>query len=350
MRYGIKMGIACLLSWGISYAIASEYGVWAVVSTIVAMQMNVAESFQQGIQRITGTVLGAALGVSLLLLVPNDPLVLGLAVFGVALGCGYLTRFSTISPITAIAAVVVFFTGSQHLGAGYMDAVSFGLMRVLEIAIGVGCAFLVSLILWPVRLVDTLRADLSLQFHENARLFDEILESFLVDQHPLPYTILKQVEGKIWDNHTRLSKARRHESMLYHYEHEVMKIQVMALDRAAESLRSMLEALNDYDEEGRDSMIGQELRGLGDAIMAALRHIGGGTPTTPAPDLVRGLTGGVGLVEQKLALLRNQDMTKHFSLHKVLQIFAFYQAMRLLAESLLIALDSLADKSRSPRS
>ncbi|MDL2279334.1 FUSC family protein, partial [Desulfovibrio sp. OttesenSCG-928-G11] len=333
VRYGIKMGVACFLSWAISYAIGSEYGLWAVVASIVAMQVNVAESFQQGVQRVIGTALGAALGVLLLLTVPPEPLLMGLAVFVVALGCGYLTRFSPISPITAIAAMVVFFIGGEHLGSGYMDAVRFGLMRVLEIAIGVGCAFVVALLLWPVRLVDTLRADLGLQFNESARLFDEILSAFIYDQRPMPYRALKTVESRIWDNHERLAKARRHESILYHYEHAVMKIQVTALDRSTESLRSMIEALNDYDEEGRDPLIGPELRELGDAVMAALRHLGGASPTTAAPDLVRGLTGGVGAVEMRLMELRRNKATAELNLHKLLQIFAFYQAARLLAES-----------------
>lgn len=345
LRYGVKMGIAAALAWALSYLLGSEYGIWAVVAAIVAMQINVAESLHMGMQRVLGTVLGAGLGVVLLLLMPKTPLFMCLAVFGIALGFGYLTRFSSVSPVAAIAAVVVLFAGTEQMTLGYGDAVSFGLMRVLEIAIGVGSAFLVSLVLWPVRLVDTLRADLSLQFHEGARLLDAVLNSFLSDQHPLPYSLLKNIESRIWDNHERLAKVQRHESILYHYEHRVMKIQVSALDRTTESLRSMLEALNDYDEEGRDPLTGPEMRELGDAIMAALRHLGGEKPTAAAPDLVRGLTGGVGAVETKLAALRQSGATKDYHLHKVLQIFAFYQGMRLLAESLLIALDRLAEEA-----
>lgn len=345
LRYGVKMGIAAALAWALSYLLGSEYGIWAVVAAIVAMQINVAESLHMGMQRVLGTVLGAGLGVVLLLLMPKTPLFMCLAVFGIALGFGYLTRFSSVSPVAAIAAVVVLFAGTEQMTLGYGDAVSFGLMRVLEIAIGVGSAFLVSLLLWPVRLVDTLRADLGIQFRESARLIDILLASFLDKQKPLPYDVLKGIESKIWDNHERLSKARKHESFLYHYEHNVMNVQVTALDRTAESLRSMLEALNDYDEEGTDPMTGPQLRVLGDAIMAALRHLGGDSPAAPAPDLIRGLTGGVTGVENRLAEMRVDGTTKSFNLHKVLQIFSFYQSMRLLAESLLIALDRMQSKS-----
>lgn len=197
-----------------------------------------------------------------------------------------------------------------------------------------------------MRLVDTLRADLGMQFLEGARLLDTLINAFLAGE-PQPYTMLSGIEGKIWDNHERLNKARKHESILFNYEHKVMSVQVTALDRTTESLRTMLEALNDYDEEPADPIIGDEMRELGDAIMAALRHLGGENPTAPAPDLVRGLTKGVGVTEIKLAEARSQGRVEAFNLHKALQLFSFYQGMRLLAESLLITLDKLQRKAEA---
>lgn len=346
IRYGIKMGIACLLAYGVSWLIGSNYAVWAVVSAIVAMQLNVAESLQVGLVRIGGTIIGAGLGVFLLVVTPDTLPTIIAAVFGTAVLCGYLTRYSNMWPATAIATVVVLMAGSQQLNAGGGDAITFGLMRVVEIGIGVGSAFLVSLVLWPVRLVDTLRADLGLQFLEGARMLDVLLTSFLSGETQ-PYTLLAGIEGKIWDNHERLSKARKHESFVYHYEHSVMNVQVMTLDRTAESLRTMLEALNDYEEEAMDPLLGPELRALGDALMSALRHMGGENPVAPAPDLVRGLTNGTGMVEYRLSLARQSGAYQSYNLHKVLQIYAFYQAMRQLAESLLIAMDRLQAKSGS---
>ncbi len=345
LRYGIKLGIACVLAGGISYAAGSPYSVWSIVAAIIAMQVNVAESLHAGLLRITGTVLGAVLGVLLLLALPVSPASVLLAVFLTAVACGYMTaRQGAVWPATAIAAVVVLYTGTQQMQSGATEAIAFGLMRVAEIATGVGSAFLVSLLLWPVRLVDTLRADLGLQFQESARLVDVLLSAFISGEQQ-PYTLLSGIEGKIWDNHERLNKARKHESFLYHYEHKVMNVQVTTIDRTAESLRSMMEALNDYDEENVDPLIYGELRILGDAIMATLRHLGSSDPTAPVPDLVRGLTSGVGHVEIKLARMRQDGRTMNFSLHKVVQIFAFYQAIRLLAEALLISLERLERKA-----
>ena len=73
LRYGLKMGIACGLSLGLSFLIGSPYAIWAVVSSVVAMQLNVAESLQAGLLRVGGTVLGAAVGVGMLVVVPQTP-------------------------------------------------------------------------------------------------------------------------------------------------------------------------------------------------------------------------------------------------------------------------------------
>lgn len=349
VRYGIKAGVACILAYLLSLVMGSPYAVWAIVSTIVAMQLNVADSLKAGAVRLTGTGIGACVGVILLMFLPKTPLIMGIAVFLIPALCAYIARYTDKATAISIASVVVLFTGAQLLAQSPdSEAITFGLMRVLEITIGVGSALLVSMILWPVRLVDTLRADLSLQFLESARLLDSILNAFLDGQQQLPYSLLGAIENKIWDNHERLSRALKHESFLYHYEHRTMNIQVTAMDRTAESLRAMMEALNDYDEEAQDPLTALELRNLGDAIIATLHHFGGDAPDTDAPELVRNLTNGVALAEEKLAEVRTNGVMAQLNLHKMLQFFAFYQAMRLLAESMLVALDRM--QSRRPPS
>lgn len=317
-RYSIKVGAACLMAYALSYAMGSHYAVWAVVSTIIAMQVNVAESLQAGINRVAGTVLGAVVGVVLLVTLPKDPYIFGAAIVGISMICAYLSRYGVRWSLASIAAVIVLLSGASLLPEGYDAAVSFGLMRVAEIVIGVGSAFAVGLLLWPVRLLDTLRADLGLQFHECARLTDSLIGSFLKDQQSLPTDLLEDIEARVWSNHERLDKTRKHESFIFRYDHGIMEAQVVTLDRTVEYLRTMLEALNDYEDEPGVMPLTPEMRSLADAVMAALRHIGGDNPTVPAPDLVRRLTIGIGTAENRLADLRLHSSASAYPLHKVL--------------------------------
>lgn len=341
LRFSCKVGLACALAYAGSYLIGSPYPAWAVISSIIAMQVNVADSVQASIGRLIGTGMGSAVGVVLLLVVPSTPLWLGGAVFFITAVCAFCTRYSTRFNAFSIAAVVVLVAGSMYIASGYGAAVTFGLLRVAEIVIGVVTAFFVSITLWPVRLMDTLCADLSTQFHECSRLLDSLINAFLNQQQQLPYSLLDSIEAKVWTNHERLSKSRTHEPMFHYPGHHVMGIQVTALDRCTESLRALMEALNDYEEEGRDPLMGEELRELTDAIMDTMLHLGSDTPTAPVPDLVRRLTGGVDRAEARLAELRRAGATRGFDLHKILQLFSFYQTLRVLAESMLIALDRL---------
>lgn len=347
IRYAVKVGIACLAAYCLSFLIGSHYAVWAVVSTIIAMQVNVAESLLAGINRIIGTVVGAASGVLLLLVLPKDPYSVGAGVLGITCVYAYLARYGTRWSSASIAAVIVLLSGAALAGEGYEEAVTFGLLRVAEILIGVGCAFAVGLLLWPVRLLDTLRADIGLQYHECARLTDALVSSFLTERHGIPTELLESVESKAWSNHERLNKTRKHESLMFRRTHGIVEVQTATLDRVVEHLRTLAEALNDYADEPGAMPPTPEIRSMADAVMDTLRHIGGDNPTAPAPDLVRGLTLSVGMAEARLNEMRAHGGTRSYPLHSVLQFFTFCQTLRQLVENLLLALDRLESLNRS---
>ncbi len=347
-RHALKVGAACLLAYGLSLIIGAHFSVWAVVSAVIAMQMNVAESFLIGVNRIIGTLLGACLGIALLLFLPKTPHGLAVGVLVIVVPFGYLTRYGPKWSAASIAASIVLLSGASVVGEGHGEAIFFGLARVGEIIIGVCSAFVISLLLWPVRLVDTLRADLGLQYAECARLTDALISSFLKDQGSHSTDLLESIEAKAWTNHERLSKTRKHESALFRYDHRLMEVQVITLDRVVEHLRTLLEALNDYEEGAGQPPLTQEFRALADAVMDGLRHIGGDAPTAPVPDLVRRLTIGIDVAEGRLSELRLQGDSLKYSLHTVLQFYTFYQTMRQLVETLLLALHRL--EGLKPRS
>ncbi len=345
VRFGLKVGIACTIAYTVSYFLSSPHAVWAVVSSVVAMQINVADSIQAGLQRIAGTIIGAILGISALLTIPpNSISLIGLGIFILTAACGVLTPRNNRYSMVSIASVIVFLTGISMTHENYQGAIVFGLARIFEIAIGVGVAFLVSMLLWPVRLLDTLRTDMNQQFAESAALLDTITAAFLGQQEHIESTTLEAISAKVWANHAQLIKTRKHESYLYQYEDHVMEVQITILDRTVEALRTLLESLNDYAEERYDSLMSAEIRSLADACMSTLRHLGSSTPAAAAPDLVRRLTGGVDQAELRLAELRACGATRSFDLHKILQLFTFYQTLRMFTEYLLIALEKVQRK------
>lgn len=342
VRHGFKTGLAVVLALIITQALGLVMWQWAVVSAVVAMQMTVADAIQSGVHRITGTVIGAVLGMLILFVMPPGFFWLGAALLFGAAVCASLSQYSPRYTMAALTVVVVILAGLDE-----PDKIAVGIGRVMEIAIGVGSALFVSVVLWPVRMADMLRADLAFQYVQSAMHLNSLVTAFLDRQRAMDYHMLDSLADKAWHNHELFLRVRKHESIVFHNDHEVLKIQVRTLDRSISDMKPMLEALNDYEEpEGFDVIMAPELRRLADAIMATLRHLGGSTPAAPVPDLVRTLTELVDITEKRLDSLRNEGATNRFNLHQMLQFFTFFHSLRGLATDLLFALDKIQNRRR----
>ncbi len=342
IQHSIKTGLACLLSYGASYPVDPRVATWAVVSTIIAMQgLSVAESLQAGLHRLSGMGLGAVCGVILFILTPQNPFGLGAVIFGVTAVGAYITRYGSRYMLVSIGTCMLILAGSSMLKDGnYRSAISFGLLLVAEIGIGVGAAFVVSVLLWPVRLIDTLNNDLKRQFRYCSAIFSRLVDSFLDGQKQLSPSTLVAIGLKANSNRERLSKIAHNEGFIYKYNPNVLEIQILVIDRTIDAMRHLLDALNEYDEEEHQFAVAEELRALADVIVRALRHFGGDAPKEPRPDLVRELSSAADAMEASLNATR-ESMVNVLPLHRLLQLFTYYQTMRQLTEELLLALDHL---------
>lgn len=342
VRHGLKTGFAVALAFAITQALHLQMWQWAVVSAVVAMQLTVADAIQSGVNRVTGTIIGALLGIGILVILPPGDIWMGAALWVGSAICASLSQYSMRYTMAALTVVVVLLAGVDE-----PDKVAVGLGRVLEIGIGVGSALFVSVVLWPVRLADTLRRDLAAQYVQCSTHLNLLVTAFLERQRSVDRHILEPLVDKAWQNHELILRVRKHESIVFQYDHEVLRIQVRTLDRAISHLKPMLEALNDYEERsGFDVIMAPELRRLADAIMTTLRHLGGSTPAAPVPDLVRTLTELVDITERRLGALRNEGAPNRFTLHQMLQFFTFFHSLRGLATDLVFALDKIQNRQK----
>ncbi len=343
VRHGLKTGLATILAYAITQTLSLHMWQWAVVAAVVAMQINVADAIQAGARQITGTVIGAILGICILFVLPAGHWWMTLALLAGTALCSSLSRYSPRYTMASLTVVIVVLAG-----AGEVDKIAVGLGRMLEIGIGVGCAMLVSVVLWPIRLADGLRRDLAAQYVECAILLNSLVTAFLDRQRSLDRHLLEGLADKAWSNHELILRVRKHEALVYQFDHDVLKVQVRTLDRAVSHLKPMLESLNDYEEPGTgyDVIMAPELRRLADVIMSTLRHLGGSTPVAPVPDLVRSLTELVDITEKRLDSLRNEGATNRFNLHQMLQFFTFFHSLRGLATDLLFALDKIQNRQQ----
>ena len=378
IRHGLKTGIAAVLALVVADVLHIEYGYWAVISAVIAMQMNVADAIEMCLYRFIGTVMGAVMGVIAIMLFPDTPVWNGVALFVTTGLCAFLTRWDPRYRMAAITVSIVILASAGH--AGRIDV---GLFRVLEIAIGVGCAFVVTVTLWPVRAAVSLRRDLASQAENCAHYMTTLVDRFLARQTHVPADLLDPLLRATPRNRERLSKVRRHESLIYFYDNQPLETLSTVVERTTDHLRVMLRSLNACDADGYDIMMAAEMRALAETVAHTLRRMAaattgvtgarpgrtavgglagmaqrfglggtnapagttgeGGTSGPDGPDGAesapgeiprpnRALEEAIARADARLRALREAGATRRFDLAMLTQFYAFYYALRQLAE------------------
>lgn len=350
LHHALKTGLATALTFALSALMNSPYSTWGVISALVVMQgTSVTDSILESLSRFTSMTVGALIGMVLLIVTPPDPLYLGPEVFAICTLGAYLRRYGQRFSLGTIAICIVLLAGQMVAGSGdVMDSVRFGLFLSLETLLGVFCAVLVSAFLWPVRLGDILRRDISNQFERVSSMLDTVVNSYLDEQTHVSDAKFNALHMETWSNRERMAKVKRLEAHIYHFEHEGLAIQVETVERFVEGMRALIDALNEYDEESVDPLLGPELRHLADQLRLALAHLGGDDAYAPAPEVVRSLTRAVDLAEERIIELRAKGSYRTIPLHRILQLYSFYQVLRQLSEELLHALYKMEKLGNEP--
>ncbi len=330
MRHGIKTGIAAVLAYGFASLLDPVLGVWAVVTSVIVMQMNVAESVQMCWDRFTGTAMGAAMGILAMLLFPESPSGTVLALFCSVAFCAYMTRYNPRYRMAAITVAIVLIASM-----GQENRVGFGMMRVVDIAIGVLCSFAVSVWVWPVRAGLALRTRVNEQSARMADTYGALAETFLGNPVAAPVTrqTLEHLLRDADENRSLFRKMLRHEQRLYDDNASLLDRQILALEQCARHLQSILDIVLDAREGGYALIMAPEIRAVVSASRTAMLAIGQGT----APDAAT-LRRLMNDAEQRLEELRASGATKRFTARELAQVFSFFHCVQHLGEDLRTAL------------
>ena len=319
--------MAAVLAHGITTQLQLEFGYWAVISAVIVMQIYVADSVEFCLYRLSGTTLGALLGIGVLQVVPKSELWVSVALF-VTIGiCSFLTRFRTQYRMAAITVVIVVLTGIH-----VEDSIAFGLYRILEIFVGIFCAFLVSILVFPQRRVDVLRQKLIAQAKECREVCLVLVGAFNARQRNVDEDLVDPLIKEAWSNHTQLAKVRQHEALIYQSKFDQsFKEKVILMGRSVDHLHNMARTLNTIDDQGFDIIMSRELVGLAQnacdvlvAFMEGRKHTGAKTLEAALADL-----------DDKLIHLRRNGRIKRFDSKRLVQIFSFYSSLHYFAQDIL---------------
>ncbi|MCP4119698.1 MAG: FUSC family protein [Desulfobacteraceae bacterium] len=330
--HGVKTAVAAGLCYGITTFYNLEYGYWAVISTVIVMQVYVADSIRMCLYRLSGTIIGALMGIGALLYFPDTTLGRLFAVLLPVGICSFMTHYNPRYRMAAITAVIVIMTGFTA-----PDKAGFGFSRIIEIAIGICCAFAVSILVFPVRVVDVLKENINKQALECCEKYDILTRAFLNGQKRVGEALLEDLTRKVWKNHELFQSIKQHEALIYHRKFSKnMKRIISTMDKVVEHLRTMTRTLNVTEERGFDIIMEKELTVLADRSKAALMDL---VENDGAAGTDR-LSQAIAATEERLHTLRSQGVTARFDLHKLEQFYSFYHSMHYLAEDLAAAVES----------
>lgn len=142
LRHALRVGITALVATWITQAFSIDHGYWITITALVILQPYTAATFQKGMQRIVGTVLGGVI-TALIATQLHGPVALYTVVFVLAAGCvavlpiNYGVYSILLTPTFVLLAEVS--TGNVNLPW----------VRIALTAFGGLLAFLAARLLWP---------------------------------------------------------------------------------------------------------------------------------------------------------------------------------------------------------
>lgn len=326
LKQGLKVGLASLLTYAAARSLGLPTPYIGVVTAVIVLQAYVADSLQMAAYRMSGTLVGALISLLLLAATPVGDAQIGLLLFAALTFCGFLTTYAPQFRMAGVTVAIVFL-----MGVGSPDWLSVALDRVVEIALGIACAVLVSLLVWPRRASALLRKTLGEYLAEAGRLAEALNAEFQEAQRPGPASSTAALDGLMARARELASKAIAHEVRVYPQgSQEAVRLMARA-ERIHDHLHAMSAALAAPSGEPEQFIIEPEMRDLATKIRAALE-----SPTAQGiePSRAEGVAAGLSRVDARVAELRGLGTTRRLDLAKLSQFFAFYHALRGLGETL----------------
>jgi uncharacterized membrane protein YgaE (UPF0421/DUF939 family) len=138
LQLAARAGCSAALALALAQLLELHYPIYALIAAVVVIDLSPARTRELTLQRIAGTVLGAAVGVALSVSLPVNPSIIGIGIFASMCLCHPL-RLQGAEKVTGYVCGIVML---DHAGAPLLYAGH----RLVETLLGVGVAILVSFV------------------------------------------------------------------------------------------------------------------------------------------------------------------------------------------------------------
>jgi uncharacterized membrane protein YccC len=157
-RHALRTGIALALAAALVNVVNITHGYWVLLGVISVLRIDAAATGRQALRALFGTVLGVGIGLIIVTQLAAYPDVLWALTPLAAFFVGWAPRaWGYAAGQVAFSAFVLIFLAAVSWPPQYATAFD----RILDIGVGVATAAVVSVLMWPTRMVAALRQDLA---------------------------------------------------------------------------------------------------------------------------------------------------------------------------------------------
>jgi uncharacterized membrane protein YccC len=329
IKQGLKTGVAGLITYAIYIHFHFPEGYWAVFTALVVTQANLGASWKAALYRTAGSTAGALAAAALMPLVGTGVVRAGIVLFSLSALFAFLTTLHPSFSAAGFTAALVLLLSSQQ-GAFHL-----AWLRVLYTVLGSVVAFLVGVLIWPVRARDGLRTEIAGFLQDAGRLYaaatDPDTRAKCGDRE---FDDLRTSMVGTWDRlSTALNEARsepsfsrfndaEYASAIEELNHIKQRLLALCRDTNLYSHATVVEAMVPELKE-----LTQETVHLFEAMAAGVRD-GETSFDTEKIDLAEHALDG------RLQQLRDARATSPFSLDKMLPFWSFLFNLKEMAGSL----------------
>jgi len=324
LRQAARVTVGCILAFIVYHLFDLPQGYWAVFTVVIVMQGSIGGTLSAAIDRMKGTLLGAAIGGAAAALRPQTPLGLGEALavsVALTLFAAALRPTFKVAPVTAV--IMLISPAGGHLGA--LEA---ALLRVVEIFIGSVIGVATSVLVLPARSQRVVIGHVGAALAQLALLCDHYagdlgLPPERPDRHPENAAIraaLGQVEAAMAD------AARERSSRLS--DHQIAEAMPRTLWRVRNDCVAAGRAVAALPESIRPRL-GPAAAGLLQAEAGFLRRCGAALAAGVVVDRA-GKPEALGAFEQVIQDLRSARVTQSLGFDEAGPVFALAFALESL--------------------
>jgi uncharacterized membrane protein (TIGR01666 family) len=199
-RYAVRVSVGCIVGFIMAKMLAyGHHSYWILMTIAFMLKPAFSLTKQRNIQRVVGTLAGGALGVLILVLIPNQTVHFVFMVLFM-IGTYSFMRINYLAMVICITPYVLILF--SLLGAGYKDVIQ---ERVLDTLIGCGIAFLASYLLFPRWESEQLKTYMAGILKANAAYMQKVLEA--LSGHKVSVLEYKLARKDVYLNSANLSAA-----------------------------------------------------------------------------------------------------------------------------------------------